>query len=454
MLDDTLFNPNFDALFIAHIKEEALKIFDNKIDFAWKNFDDQFKQLWGMDNERANAFKFDFGDKTFSSISVSLSGRSGTYQRIHVTEFAKMCKDNPMGAKEIITGTIPTLPLNGRLDIESTADGEFGFFHDMFWEAWNRGEPTRQVEFKAHFYNWQWDEEEMAQIQIETQLPKDFLEYQIKHKLTDREISYYYLKWLSLNKNWEALRQEYPTTPEEAFIASGNKLFSKESLDKLDPQEPKETQGDWAYFDDYKPNHRYALGADVSEGLGLDSSTCTVWDFSYVKPKVVARYKNNKIEPDIFAYEIKAGGNRFGTCLVAVERNNHGHTTLAKLKEIYPTDRIYKEIRKDKATDKTTEKLGWHTNNATKPKMLYDFNTALNEELVDIPDKVLIFEARIFDKSDLSEGRKDEFTRHYDVLMSAVIGYQMKDYADVINPEQEQAERLMARLKHQTNQTR
>jgi hypothetical protein len=57
---------------------------------------------------------------------------------------------------------------------------------------------------------------------------------------------------------------------------------------------------------------------------------------------------------------------------VAPERNNQGHATLTKLKEIYPPHLIWKEIKTDKETNQQTEKLGWHTNLATKPKMLFD----------------------------------------------------------------------------------
>lgn len=56
-------------------------------------------------------------------MTVSNSGRSGTHNRVHVSEFAKLCAKYPAKADEIITGTIPSVPANGRMDIESTAEG-------------------------------------------------------------------------------------------------------------------------------------------------------------------------------------------------------------------------------------------------------------------------------------------------------------------------------------------
>ncbi|MDQ3817846.1 MAG: hypothetical protein M3247_08725 [Thermoproteota archaeon] len=447
--DDVLFTPNFDALLIAHKKEEALKIFDNKIDLAWKNFPDELKPLWEVDTERANTLKFGFGDGSYSSISVAISGRSGTYNRVHISEFAKLCAESPKAAKEIITGTIPSVPLDGRIDIEGTAEGEDNLFALMFWEAWTRQRAKKPTEFKAHFYNWTWDDEEIAKVtQAEAEAFKQsgdyllFKDYQAKHGLTDIQITYYYYKWLSLNKDWKSLRQEYPTTPEEAFVSSGNKLFDPDKLDKFELREG-EKNGDWTYYAEYNSIHRYGMGCDVAEGVGQDSSTITIWDFdAKPKPEVVAEFKSNTIEPDVFAYEIRNGGIKYGMAIAGVERNNHGHATLAKLKEIYPIDKIFKEVKKDQVTDKYTEKLGWHSNAASKPQILFALNTVINEEAVNIPSKTIKYELRTYDKTDVNKTTFDEeATQHWDLVRATAIGWKMNEYAEselpVIKREQE-----------------
>lgn len=217
-LDDTLFTRNNECLLIAHTLDDAKNIFDKKINLAWKNLHPELQKLYKVDANTAQTLKFEFGDGTFSSIAVDTSGRSGTFNRVHVTEFAEICKKYPQRAREIIEGTIPAVPLKGRVDIESTSQGASGEFYEMFQEAWGR-EPILPVQYKAHFYNWTWDDEELAKTTIVTNLPKEFIDYQATHKLSDREISYYYSKWISLNKNWNSLHREYPTTPEEAFEA-------------------------------------------------------------------------------------------------------------------------------------------------------------------------------------------------------------------------------------------
>ena len=432
MFDDVLFNKNLDTLFIAQDLDTAIDIFNNKINLLWDNF--RLKDYYNVSSEQARKIKLGFGDGTFSSILVDSSGRSGTYRRVHITELAWVCKKYPAKAKEIIEGTIPAIPSGGRVDIESTAEDEFGIFHDMFWEAWNRGQPTREVEFKAHFYNWTWDFEEMKKIGTsEKDLPKDFKDYQKKMNLTDLQITYYYYKWLGLNKDWRSLRKEYPTTPEEAFASAGDKLFDVDKVALLEKREGNKV-GDWIYYEEFNSKHIYGIGADVAEGIGRDSSTAVIWDYTVElgkKPKVVAEYCSNKIAPDMFAYELRNGGNKYGTCMIAVERNNHGHATLSKLKEIYPSKCIYTEIIFNKMLDMTTEKLGWHTNLATKPDMLYELSTAINEELVEIPSKFIIFECRTYPKEDLHtiKAKDENTTQHWDRLMACAIGWKVRTRA-------------------------
>ena len=109
-LDDTLFTPNKDSLMIAHNLEAGESIFSKKISFAWEKIPDEIKSLYGVDAKTSKTLRFDFGSKGFSSIAVDTSGRSGTYQRVHITELADISKKYPKKVPEIIEGTIPAIP--------------------------------------------------------------------------------------------------------------------------------------------------------------------------------------------------------------------------------------------------------------------------------------------------------------------------------------------------------
>lgn len=430
MLDETLFEKNSESLLIAQDLDKSKDIFDNKIKLAWDNF--KLSHLYEVDLNSARRLKVGFGDGNYSSIVVDLSGRSGTFNRLHITEFAKICKEFPDRAREIIEGSIPAVPLEGRVDIESTAEESFGIFHDIFWEAWNRGEPKHPTQFKAHFYNWRWDEQ-IEQINPITDLPKEFLEYQLLHSLNDKEISYYYLKFLSLGENdrsWATMKKEFPTTPEEAFTASGEKFFDLNKTLALRTEKPILTLGNWNYYGEYEVGHRYIMGCDVSEGVKRHNSTVVIIDLDYkflvndmkiTKPKVVAVYSSNEIAPDLFAYEVKSGGQRYGNCTAGVERNNHGFTTLSKLKEIYFN--IYMDAN---------DKLGWHTNKSSKPKMMHELRTAVHDGLLIVSDQALKQEIMMFPSLELNEtdtNEEDESKGHYDRTIAVAIAWQLQSLA-------------------------
>lgn len=50
---------------------------------------------------------------------------------LHISEFGKICAKYPDKAAEVVTGSIPAVPTNGLLVVESTAGGREGEFFDM-----------------------------------------------------------------------------------------------------------------------------------------------------------------------------------------------------------------------------------------------------------------------------------------------------------------------------------
>ena len=457
-MDDALWTPNFHALMLSYDIPSQLDLFDSKIDFAWENLIQWFSEQkyplpWKIDADRASQIKVVFPDKSTSSVQVRTKGRGGTLNRIHISEFGKTAKEDPLKAKEILSGTIQAAPIGARVDIESTAESDYGLFHQMFWEAWDRGEPLTPVDFKAHFYNWQWDEGEISKIKTpDPNIPQEFKDYQREYNekckedsrlrpITDIELTYYYYRWLSLGKDWDLLHQEYPTTPEEAFVASGVKLFSPEKISKYPTEEGRKI-GDWIYYEEFIPGHRYACAGDPSEGVGRNNATGAIIDFdhkidltmpdgariSITRPKLVAEYASSRIDPTMFAFELKNGAERYGSCIIAVERNSSGLATIGKLREIY--NNIYTEVQLDKTTEKQTERLGWRTDGNSKPKMLYDLNAAINNDEIWITSRPTKRELSSYDKEDLAAVKFDEdAVHHWDRVIALAICYQMMSHA-------------------------
>lgn len=302
-LDDVLFTPNMDALMIAHNLEAGESIFNKKITFAWDKLPVEIRQLYQADTRTSKTLKFGFGEKGFSSLAVDTSGRSGTYQRVHITELAEIAKKYPKKIPDIIEGTIPAIPTSGRLDIESTSQGGSGEFYEMFMEAWERGQPTQNQQYKAHFYNWTWDDEELKSITpiafSEMQQGHRFEEYAQRLHLSQIEITYYYLKWLSLNKKWNALKREYPTTPQEAFEAISEGTFYGEQIGLM---EQNGQIGVFPYDRALKVHTAWDLGVGKNMRVGFYQRDTTinrvrridhlVGDASDGLPEIIAKVKN------------------------------------------------------------------------------------------------------------------------------------------------------------------
>lgn len=182
------------------------------------------------------------------------------------------------------------------------------------------------------------------------------------------------------------------------------------------------------YWGQYTPHHRFAIGADTSEGIGKDANTAALFDFGVADNDIgtlVATYYNNRIPPDLFGHELVRLGREFGNCLIAPEANNTGHATIAAMRG-YPN--IYTQRSDGHRQLRVTEKLGWRTTKKTKPQMLFDFRRDYNDGLIKIYDLNVLKEMRSYTTADLTDTQLGMVTRHFDLLIATVIAWQMRKY--------------------------
>ena len=99
---------------IAQDKEAAESIFRDKVKFAYKSLPDYLKEKFPVETENKSEIVF---AHNHSSIRVATSMRSGTIHRLHISEFGKICAKYPDKAREVVTGSIPAVPLSGMLVI-------------------------------------------------------------------------------------------------------------------------------------------------------------------------------------------------------------------------------------------------------------------------------------------------------------------------------------------------
>lgn len=218
--------------------------------------------------------------------------------------------------------------------------------------------------------------------------------------------------------------------------ASREVLFDREALDKQIPKTPFKTSAGFKMYKQFNPSHRYASGHDVAGGVGLDSSSSVFIDFDTIPAQVVGTFYSNSIKPDTMGDEVSRETDLFGGCIAGIEKNNHGHATIARAKQLEVN--LYYTQPKDTRTQiatqaETPKEYGWHTNALSKPKMIFAFSKAVEDGLIELNDPDLIAECKSYTRNDLIEIEKDPrlTTRHFDLFIGACIAWQMKDWATI-----------------------
>lgn len=208
-----------------------------------------------------------------------------------------------------------------------------------------------------------------------------------------------------------------------------NKFFDVDRIEKDITlcEAPQSTSAGLKYWKGYLPHHRYGLGSDHSEGIGRDANACCLFDFN--TGELVASYANNQIAPDLSAHEFARLGNEYGNCVYAPEINNNcGGIVIATLKALGYSN-LYKQINETKLFDDRTEKIGWLTTSKSKPTMFFEFKRDYNDGLIKIYDVELLKEMKAYTNNDIADRATGLITRHFDLLTSACIAWQMKDFA-------------------------
>lgn len=156
-LDDCIFSESpIDTTFIADRRENAELIFENKVKFAWENVLEPIRQLFPATKDSTRMLRWPNG----SSYVVDTAPRGGTFQRMHISEFGKICAKYPQKAQEIVEGAIETVAIGQQITIESTSEGRGGYFYDMCKKAeamQKRCDILGPLDYKIHFFPW-WQE--------------------------------------------------------------------------------------------------------------------------------------------------------------------------------------------------------------------------------------------------------------------------------------------------------
>jgi hypothetical protein len=277
--------------------------------------------------------------------------------------------------------------------LESTANGMTGVFYAQY-KAAREGISGYELFFSAWF--------ESAEYRDET-FPKDMAPTPDEEKLAaayDLDMAQLWWRRRKVATNGlDMFKQEYPSTPEEAFISTGRPIFNPDYIverlktpktpikqmaveEVYDHQTKKQLplrklrdhpRGELKVYKERDAKETYVIGADIGMGLrsGVkgrpsDPSVAQVLD-SQLRQVAVWR---GTVHPDVFAEILVALGYYYNEALLVPERNNHGLVTCVELRDRqYPN--LYLDVTEGSIEpDRETLNIGVFTSEKTKPLMI------------------------------------------------------------------------------------
>lgn len=437
--------PNTSCLLMAHSLDGADGIFT------------KLKQLYGsipasirpkLINNNRKELRLDNGSRiTVISCGTKESVRGSTLRFVHVSE-AAFCNEN---IDKQILAIEQCLTPDGRIIVESTANG-FNFFSDMYSKA-AQGESL----YKPFFFGWVDDRlmfaDEYTQfakryVDLHGQLPSieelDSSELSLYHKGASIE----QIVWRRLkisNSSESQFAQEFPATPSEAFVSTGDNVFDNQKVhERLENVKSKSIPMPHNLPDILKPWYnrgfslwetpesgiRYFIGVDSAEGLG-GSSDYSVAEIIDREGFQVAEFRSNKIKPYEFVEIIECLGRWFNTAYLVVEKASAGQTVCDRLYNDVQYPLMYKYKSWD-ARGSCKRKPGFETTKQSKQRIIDDFVELHSKDLLCINSDVLLQEMKMFIYKDGST--KASIGYHDDTVMAMAMAlFGAKECPDYID---------------------
>lgn len=439
-LANTLIKKNFTGFTLADTSDNVRSIFQDKAKYVYNQLPEVLKPTEKY-NSKTEMFFENLNSSWRINVASDQVGRSRTINFFHGSESAFW---NCL-ISSIQSSLGEALTKDSIQILESTANG-FNEFKDL----WDSGE------WINCFYEW-WRTKEYRD-EFESQDIKNKFLYNIDYKkdsewiwerlnwlkyklhLEDEQLYWYYNKYKNyLNK--DMIKQEYPCTPEEAFLNSGNCVFSTELLmqRKVELQELYKNKPYKQGFFKFKWNDEnskdfilnstikfvesqmgiikiyerpkahgfYVLGGDTA-GDGSDFFAGTIIDNTTGKRCATL---HGKIDADIYTWQMYCLGIFYNSAMASIEINFNTFPVIELKRLKYPHQ--YKREEYDSISKKMQEKFGWKTDRNTRPLIISEEQSIIKDHIELFTDITMIEEALtfIYDKDmrpDATEGKHDD----------------------------------------------
>lgn len=373
-------------------------------------------------------------------------GRSDTLDSVHMSEFAFW----PGDKMETFTGimqAVPDIP-DTMVVIESTANGFDDFKH--LWDdavaAWNRGERDG---FQPVFFPW-WEMEEYRRNPPPGfEATADERALAAAYGLDDEQLAW--RRWCIKTNcagDTDKFKQEYPASPDEAFISSGTCVFDQEALVRRREEVKDEPWERGSFRYDYRegapggqkianikwePDERgiirlhrrpkegypYVIGGDTA-GTGSDKFTGQVLDNTTGEQVAVLQHQ---FDETMYARQMYCLGMWYNAALIGVETNYSTYPEKELERLGYPN--LFVRKREDTFTGKTVDAFGFETTSTTRPLIIDGLKDVARDHLELIGDYETLGEmlAFVYNERYRPEAQAGE---HDDLVMALAIAHYIR----------------------------
>ena len=373
------------------------------------------------------------------------AGRSATLRYVLLSEYAYYRKANADAIMLGISNSVPSLP--GTMIIKETTANGYNHFKDE-WDAAAAG----KNDYTPIFIPWYWDDGYVMAVDStflagdpaegDVSVDEPALCRQMQDECIDRiEERLQWRRWAirnNCNGSVDKFKQEFPSSPEEAFMASGQCFFDQRKLvaqlnKKTKPlfranivkQDfkwvlRKHNDGDFMFFEEPDPYGQYAIGGDACSGSGADYSPLVARN---KQTRNVTAVYHAKCDPDELAYRAFILGSFLNNAKIAIENDKFGFAANRKLITLYGN--VYIKRTYDKIQNKTVESIGFDTNALTRPMILGQMQEEVRNDTLALNYDELIRECLSFIKNPESGKAQAEDGKHDDLVMSCAIAGQI-----------------------------
>jgi len=367
------------SLCISHSKDSSERLF-KKVKFYIESYCQKnglpAKNYLETETKGLISSKVNKAEFYIATAGSAVGVRGDSARNILFSEAAFYQDTDIITAEETVVGSSQQVPLGfGKLFIESTANG-IGNFYQREWERSERGESMWKPRFFAanKFYSPEWLEQKRREL-----------------------------------PNEKKFRQEYPNTPDEAFISTGEPFFDNQLLKAMLDSNQKpiaagrlSPSGEWAnsesehsslrVYRDIEPNEQLVVFGDPADSQ--DYCAAVAISKKYYDCPIIF---NEVMESSQFGYELNAMCKYIFNKTniwpkLAVERNT-GQATIYVLKLLNYPD-LFRMIDFSATSNTESGSIGWQTTGhlsggelqGTRRKMLDDLALSIKQGMVKISD--------------------------------------------------------------------